>query len=65
MRSRAALTLIELIVVLSVLVGLSTLLIPLFSSTIHDANEVATERSLVQVRDALFAYWPRREARLA
>ena len=57
MRSRAAYTLIELVVVLSVLAAVSGLLVPLFVGTIHDANRVATERSLVQIRDALVAYW--------
>ena len=57
MRSRAAVSLIELIVVLSVLAGLSTLLIPLFSNTLYDSREIATERTLVQVRDAVLHYW--------
>jgi len=57
MRSRAAVTLIELIVVLSVLAGLSTLLIPLFSNVLSDANTVTTERSVGQVRDAVLDYW--------
>lgn len=57
MRSRAAVSLIELIVVLSVLAGLSTLLIPLFSNTLYDSREIATERTLVQVRDATLDYW--------
>lgn len=57
MRSRVAVTLFELVIVLAVLVAFASLLVPLFSNTMHDANEVATERSLVQVRDALLDYW--------
>jgi type II secretory pathway pseudopilin PulG len=47
----------ELVVVLAVLAAVSGLLIPLFTSNIHNANEVATERSLNMVRDALVDYW--------
>lgn len=57
MRSRTGLTLIELVVVLSVLAAISGLLAPLFTGTVQSANEVATERSLVQIRDALLDYW--------
>ena len=57
MRSRVALTLIELVVVLTVLAALSGLLVPLFTGTIHDAQQAATDRSIVEVRDALLDYW--------
>lgn len=57
MRSRTGLTLIELVVVLSILAALSGVVVPLFTGTIHDAHEVATERTLVQVRDAMRQYW--------
>lgn len=57
MRSTTGLTLVELVVVLSVLAALSGLLIPLFTGTLQDANEVSTERSLVQIRDAAMQYW--------
>jgi type II secretory pathway pseudopilin PulG len=57
MRARTAVSLIELIVVLSILAAFSCLLIPCFSGTIEDANEVATKKSLVEIRDALIAYW--------
>lgn len=57
MRSTTGLTLLELIVVLSVLAAVAGLLIPLFTGTLQNANEVSTERSLVQVRDAVMQYW--------
>ena len=57
MRSRSALTLIEMVVVLSILAAVSGTLIPLFSGTIANANEVATKRSLIHVRDAVTDYW--------
>ena len=57
MRSRAAVSLIELLAVISMLAALTTLLVPLFSSVIHDANVVATQHSLTQIRDAFSDYW--------
>jgi len=57
MHSRSALTLMELVVVLAVLAAVSGLLAPLFTGTIQHANEVATTRSLIQIRDALGDYW--------
>ena len=57
MRSRTALSLIELIVVISVLAAISGILIPVFTGTIHTANEVATKRTLVEVRDTVANYW--------
>lgn len=57
MHSRTALTLMELVVVLAVLAAVSGLLAPLFTGTIQNANEVATKRSLIQIRDALSDFW--------
>jgi len=57
MRSRAAVTLFELVIVLALLVALASMLVPLFSSTIQNAGDIATERSLMQTRDALVEYW--------
>lgn len=57
MITRNALTLVELVVVLSVLAALSGLLLPLFSGTIQSANERTTTQSLVATRDALAEYW--------
>jgi len=54
---RSGLTLIELIVVLLVVAGLSGLLVPLFAGTIQNAQQVATRASLIQIRDALSEYW--------
>ncbi|MCA9216156.1 MAG: hypothetical protein KDB27_23975 [Planctomycetales bacterium] len=57
MRYRAAVSLIELLVVISLLAALATLLVPMFSTVIHDANQVATKRSLAEVRDSVIDYW--------
>lgn len=57
MRTRAALTLAELVVVLAILAAVSGLLVPLFTNTIHDANEIATVTSLVEIRDGMADYW--------
>lgn len=54
---RSGLTLIELVIVLMVLAGLSGVLVPLFAGTMQDAKVAATEASLVQIRDATSEYW--------
>ncbi|MEO9595614.1 type II secretion system protein [Rhodopirellula bahusiensis] len=56
-RSRSGLTLIELVVVLSILAAVSSILIPVFSGTIQNANQVATTCSLNQIGDAIGDYW--------
>lgn len=57
MRPRIALSLAELVVVLAILAAVSGLLVPLFATNVHNANQVATQRSLVEIRDALSQYW--------
>lgn len=57
MHSRAALTLIELVVVLALLVATSSVLVPVFTGTIQNANKVTTTQSLIVVRDTLQEYW--------
>lgn len=57
MRSFSALTLIEMVVVLAIMTAVSGVLVPLFSGTIENANQVATQRSLVQVGQATSDYW--------
>ncbi len=54
---RKALTLIELIVVLTIIAALSGILVPLFAGTIQSANHVATERTLIGIREGLAEYW--------
>ncbi|WP_143549267.1 type II secretion system protein [Rhodopirellula bahusiensis] len=57
MRLRSAFTLIELIVVLCILVAISGILIPVYSGTIQNANQVVTISSLNQIGDAMGDYW--------
>lgn len=57
MRNRVAMTLAELVVVLTVLAAMAGLLVPLFTSTVQDANAVVARSSLVHVRDAVMQYW--------
>jgi type II secretory pathway pseudopilin PulG len=57
MRSHSALTLIELVVVLSILAALSGVMIPLFSGTVQNANTVTTNRSLNHVGQSIAEYW--------
>ena len=57
MHSRAAHTLVELAVVLSILAALSGLLVPLVTGTVHDSQQTATETSLVELRAAMSDYW--------
>ncbi len=67
-RRRSALTLLELIVVLFVLVLLAGIVVPLVSGTRSQAEDTATRQTLANVRDAVIQYWmdapkrlPRRE----
>ena len=57
MRSRNGLTLIELVVVLSILAAVSSLMVPLFTGTMQDAVDTATRRTLLIARDAMCRYW--------
>lgn len=56
-RRIAAFSLLELVVVLSILAALASLLSPIFSGTIQDANATVTQRSLTTIRDAMLDYW--------
>ncbi|MEL6105972.1 MAG: type II secretion system protein [Planctomycetota bacterium] len=56
-QSRSALTLVELIVVLVILIGLASLIIPTFTSTRESAEALATRASMGAVRDAVIQYW--------
>jgi type II secretory pathway pseudopilin PulG len=57
MNRRTAFTLVELVVVLSILVAMAGILTPLLSGTVDRANQTVTIRSLTVVRDALQEYW--------
>ena len=57
MNRRTAFTLVELVVVLSILVAMAGIVTPLLSGTVDRANETVTARSLTVVRDALQEYW--------
>lgn len=57
MKSRNALTLIELIVVLSILAALSGVVLPLCSENLTTANETATRTTLTEARTAILQYW--------
>lgn len=54
---RHAMTLLELVVVLAVLIATSSLLVPLFSGTLQSAQEDSTRRTLLIARAALLDYW--------
>ena len=54
---RNGLTLVELIVVLTILVALAGLVVPRLTSTTESARGRAARSSLVEVRDAVFQYW--------
>ncbi len=54
---RHAMTLLELVVVLAVLVATSSVLVPLFSGTLQSAQEDSTRRTLLVARAALLDYW--------
>lgn len=55
--TRNALSLLELVVVLSILVALSSLVIPLCSGNLTTAAETTTRASLHEIRDAQLKYW--------
>ncbi len=57
MKSRKALTLIELIVVLSILVALGGVVLPLCSDSLAAANEAVTRATLVEAQNAMLRYW--------
>lgn len=56
-QNRNALTLVELVVVMTILVALAGLVMPRFVSTTQTAKKVATGASMVAVRDAMMQYW--------
>jgi type II secretory pathway pseudopilin PulG len=55
--TRLALTLVELIVVLSVVVALSAITVPLCNNQLISASETATRTTLAQLQVALQQYW--------
>ncbi|MEM6692012.1 MAG: uberolysin/carnocyclin family circular bacteriocin [Planctomycetota bacterium] len=55
--TKCALTLVELIVVLFILIGLGGLIIPRIVTSISDARETTSRSSLATVRDAAMQYW--------
>lgn len=57
MKTRTAFTLIELIIVLSILVALSGLVLPLCSDNLSVATQTATRSTLVEAREAMLQYW--------
>ncbi|MDA7980294.1 MAG: prepilin-type N-terminal cleavage/methylation domain-containing protein [Pirellulales bacterium] len=50
---RAGVTLVELMIVLVILVGLASVMVPMFANSREDSAERTTRASLVAVRDAL------------
>ncbi len=54
---RAALSLVELVVVLTILVALAGIVVPRLVSTSEGARITAARSSLVEVRDAVLLYW--------
>lgn len=55
--ARSALTLIELVVVLTILVALAGLVVPQLVATSENARITATRSTLTAVRDAMMRYW--------
>lgn len=56
-KARKALTLVELIIVLGVLVAISGIVVPLCSSQLSSAAQTATRATLAQVQLAMQDYW--------
>lgn len=54
---RAALTLVELVVVMAILVALAGLVVPQLASQAESARTTAATASLVKMRDALSQFW--------
>lgn len=57
MNTRNAFTLIELIVVLTILVALSGIVLPICSENLSTANATATRSTLAEARNAMLQYW--------
>lgn len=57
MKTRKAFTLLELLVVLSLLVALSGIVLPICSESLSNANATATRSTLAETRDAMLQYW--------
>lgn len=57
MKTRNAFTLIELIVVLSILIALSGVVLPLCSENLSSANETVTRSTLAEAHQAVLQYW--------
>lgn len=54
---RRGLTLVELVVVLTILVALGSMVIPVMSSTGQRSSDTTTDATLVAVRDAMGQWW--------
>lgn len=57
MATRNALTLMELVIVLCILIALSSLVVPLCSDNVATAAKTVTRASLTEIRDAMLKYW--------
>lgn len=57
MNSRTAVTLLEVVVVLGLLVSLAGVMIPLCSDQLATASRATTQASLVEVQKAIQLYW--------
>ncbi len=57
MKTRNAFTLIELIVVLSILIALGGILLPLCADNLSSAASTVTQATLAETRDAVLQYW--------
>lgn len=57
MKTRKAFTLIELLIVLSILAALSGVVLPLCSENLSTANETVTRSTLAEARAAMLQYW--------
>jgi Tfp pilus assembly protein PilE len=55
--SRQALTLLELVIVLLILVALAGVVVPLVESTTEDARCTTTKATLITVREAVTQFW--------
>ncbi len=57
MAYRNAMTLVELLVVLSILIALGGVLVPLCNDNLSSAAESATRATLAEAKDAMLSYW--------
>ncbi len=57
MKTRNAFTLIELIVVLSILIALGGIMLPLYAEHFSSAASTVTQATLAEIRNAMLQYW--------